>query len=484
MMGPLSLKPAIPTFRLLSEEQRLQLLGVAQEVMQRTGLRIQHEEVLAMIRKAGGVVEDDIAHFPRNLVERCIKLAPKSFQLYTRQGEPAIRMGEGLSYFGAGVGAPFIVDLRDGSRRPFLRKDMDATIQLQDALPNLDFVMAMGEISDIPDPELADLYRFYATLANTSKPVNFMSTSLRNTSDMIEMAAIIAGGENHLREKPFIALFGAGSTPPLTYLHEKLDRLLLCCEKGIPFVSLSAAGSGGTAPVTLAGHIVSGLADILAAVVISQIKTEGARIMIGAIPLVMDMKTMTYAYGAPEVQLVNAAVNEIVHSLGLPSYGTAGITDSKLLDEQAAIEATASSYFQALTRTNLIHDVGFLDSALVVSLDMLTLSDEIIGMVRRFCRGIDLDDEHLAVDVIHQVGPGGHYVGEMHTVKHFREEQWWPQLISRENFQAWSQKGSTSLKERVHAKTVFMIHSHQPVSIENRQRERMLAILHKRGLSV
>ena len=229
---------------------------------------------------------------------------------------------------------------------------------------------------------------------------------------------------------------------------------------------MSAAGSGGTAPVTLACHIVMSLAEILGAVVMSQTWLEGAPIIVGGIPLTMDMKTAIFAYGAPEFHLSNTAISEILFRMNLPSYGTGGVTDSKTLDEQAAIESVASSYFQVLSKTDLIHDVGYIDSVLVGSFESVVMNDEVIGMIRRYCGGFQIDDDHLAIDTISRVGPGGNYLVEPHTVEYFRKEQWMPSLFDRESYDKWAKSGSKPLREKAKERVIQIITSHRPVPIE------------------
>ena len=222
------------------------------------------------------------------------------------------------------------------------------------------------------------------------------------------------------------------------------------------------------------------LAEQITAVVISQVRAEGSPLIIGGIPLVMDMKSTVFSYGAPEFYLTNAAISELIRFLGVPGYGTAGCSDSKIMDEQASIECIASSYFQLLTRTNLIHDVGFLDSAMVGSFDMIVMSDEVIGMVKRFAEGMRIDDEHLAIDVIHEVGPGGHYLNEMHTLTHFKKDYWQPELICRDDHENWCDKGSTRLSDRVNEKVRSILESHKPNLIEEKKRNQIMEIIDRR----
>lgn len=476
---------AIPKkLHVLSEDQRNRIFSAALEVMEHTGLRLSHEEVLSMLKKSGCRIENDFAHIPPKIVEACLCTVPKTIQLYTREGEPAMSLGEDITYFGTGADAIFILDSFDGKRRHFTERDVEQGAILQDALPNIDFVMSMGTISDVPDLSLADLHQFQAMLFNTSKPINFYGISPQSSLDIIEMATVIAGSEKNLREKPFIFQFGCGPTPPLTYIKSKLDKLLQCCDRGIPAVSLSVGGKGGTAPVTSAGQVVTALAELLTVVVISQLRVEGAPIIVGGFPLAMDMQSGVFSYSAPEVYLVNAAITEMIRSLRVPSYGTGGCSDAKILDEQAAIECAASSYLQVFSGTDLIHDVGFLESGMMSSFDMLVMTDEVIGAVKRFFRGIEIDEEHLALDVIHKVGPGGHYLGETHTFNHFRKEYYQSELMSRENVETWCEKGSSRLSDRVKEKVESILKSHEPHPIEEKKKTKILEIINQRHRNV
>ncbi len=179
----------------------------------------------------------------------------------------------------------------------------------------------------------------------------------------------------------------------------------------------------------------------------------------------MDMATSILSYGAPELALVSAAMTDVSKWLGVPMFSTAGCSDSKVLDQQAAIEATLSITVAALSGANLIHDVGYLESGLLGSFDMLVMSDEVIGMAKRILRGIGVTPETLAVDVIEQVGPGGHYLTQEHTRTHFKTETWFPTLIDRQMRRTWEASGSQTMAERVRAKVKDIVEHHEPLPI-------------------
>jgi len=311
-----------------------------------------------------------------------------------------------------------------------------------DTLPNIDFMMSMGLISDKPTV-VTDIHQFQAMVFNTKKPIVFTSLTIPGAEDIIKMAGIIAGSEEELRRKPFIIHYIEPSSP-LAVSKEAVDRLLLSADKGIPVVFTPGPMAGATSPATLAGTLVTALAESLSGIVLSQLKREGLPLIVGGTSGIMDMRTAITPYGGPEFYLLNAAMSELCRFIGVPMFGTAGCSDAKKFGEQAAIESSLSVITQVLSGANLIHDIGYLESGLTGSFDMLVLTDEIIAMAKRFMRGINTDDERLALQVIDKVGPGGNYLVEDHTLKYFKE-YWEPKLIDRQNYKRWSDKGSKSL---------------------------------------
>jgi trimethylamine--corrinoid protein Co-methyltransferase len=232
--------------------------------------------------------------------------------------------------------------------------------------------------------------------------------------------------------------------------------------------------------MTSAGQVVSTLAELMTVLVISQIRCAGAPIIIGGMPLAMDMHSGTFSFSAPEVYLTNAAVTEMIRFLGVPSYGTGGCSDAKTLDEQAAVECSVSSYLQVFSGTDLIHDVGFIESGMTTSFDVLVLTDEVIQTVKRFFNGMEIDEAHLALDVIHKVGPGGHFLSESHTLENFRKEYWLPGLMDRDNYETWREKGSMNFSERIKEKVKSILNNHRPLLIDGKKKTKIMEIINRR----
>jgi len=214
----------------------------------------------------------------------------------------------------------------------------------------------------------------------------------------------------------------------------------------------------------------------LAALVIHQLKAPGAPFIYGQILTTMDMSSNIAVYGAPELYLTNNAVADMANFYRLPSFSTGGCTDSKEMDVQAGLEAGLSLYTSAIAGANLIHDVGYLASGRVNSYDYLIFCDEVIGMVKRIIRRIDLSDDKLSLDLIHKVKPGGGFIEEEHTLRHFREEHWLPKISNRQSLSQWKIDPSP-IQERINRKIYEILKSHQPELLDPKVVDRMNEII-------
>jgi len=443
----------------LSPEDREKIFSSALNVLQHTGIRVHDSKTLNILGSGGARIEGNRACIPSSLVERSLESAPKEIQIYTRDGKPAMRLSGRNCYFGNGTDCPNILDPFTGQRRKFLKTDVEKAGILCDALPNMDFTMPTGVVSDKSSP-IADIHQFHAMMMNTRKPIIFTAYTPENHRDIIQMAAIAAGGEKELREKPFVISYPQPISP-LTYTREVCEKLAFCAENGIPVICTTAPMTGASAPVTVAGTAVLCLAECLSAIVICQLVKQGAAMITIGIPIVMNMKTAGISFDAPELQLMSTALLDLREFIKLPMWGMAAATDSKIPDEQAAINAALSCTFQALGGANLIHGIGCLESGMTTSFELIAMTDEIIGMLRKILGGVNTDPEHLAMDIINELGPGGGYITHQHTFDNFRE-LWDSELIDRTSYESWSNKGSKTLGQRVREKVKDILKNHQP----------------------
>jgi trimethylamine--corrinoid protein Co-methyltransferase len=467
---------AFPRLTMLTEDQCAIVHRASLEILRRTGVRVHHETALDLLRNTDAVTTDDnLVRLPAGLVEWALQQAPSRIALCRRGTSEVVAPLHGRTVnFGPGSDCPNYLDPRTGERRPFTANDVVDAVHVVDALPELAFCMSMGIPSDLGT---SNAYRqqFALMLQHTTKPIVFVCDDGADCEASAAMAAALAGGMEELRLNPTLLLY-AEPTTPLSHSRTATGKLLYMAEQGLPIVHSPAPMMGGTAPVTLAGGLALGNAEVLSSLVLHQLKHPGAPFVYGSGLHHMDMKTTISVYGAPEFQLARVAVAEMGQYYGLPTWGYAGHSDSCTMDEQAAADAAFSVQVALLAGQNLVHDVGYLEAGLTTSPEMIVFTAEIVSMMRRFVDGLVLDAESLALDVIHQVGPGGDFLTAKHTLAHFRE-LWQPSLFDRKRADDWVAGGSKRLGKRLRETTVAIIEEHQPEPLSDGVQEELAYIL-------
>jgi trimethylamine--corrinoid protein Co-methyltransferase len=238
-------------------------------------------------------------------------------------------------------------------------------------------------------------------------------------------------------------------------------KCLVCGEYEVPFIYIPSPMMGGTGPTTIAGNLTQANAECLSGLVIFQAKYPGAKFIYGGDATAIDMWHAVYLYGAPELNLLNAALADLAHFYQLPFFCISGSTDSKVLDAQAGVEYALSLYIAALNGCNLIHDCGYLESSLVSSFESILMSDEIISMVKYMLRPLEITEETIALKVIDEVGPGGTYLTHRHTLNNFRKSMWFPRFLDRARFSIWEEQGAKDLHQRLKEESQRILAAHR-----------------------
>jgi trimethylamine--corrinoid protein Co-methyltransferase len=387
----------------------------------------------------------------------------------------------GNSYYGTGPTIQYVYDLETGRRRETDYEDIEKAARLCDYLPNIDFVMPMGMTAGVDpasrgtDPKVTDRYDFAAMLRNTTKPLMCSCWTVEGLADIYEMAVAVRGGEQNFRDNPLFILFRQ-PVSPLSHDAEPLRAVLYCADKGIPICYASYPLMGATGPATLAGTVALSNAEFLSGLIIGQLRRAGTPVIYNAGGGPMDMRAGSTPYNAPESYLGEMAGRAMGQFYGMPNYSYGGLTDSKLLDEQAGAEAALSLFQSTLAGSTLIHDVGYMDTGMTASWELIVLGDEIIGHLKRIMAGIDLRDEQLALEVIETVGPGGNFLMEDHTLRHHRDV-WYPQVINREEYSVWAGKGAKPLREVLRERVHWILENHQPERLPDVVEKRVETVL-------
>lgn len=453
-------------FEMLSQDQLQALFDGVLHVLENIGLDVHHDGAREILKKAGARVEGLRVCIPQHLVKRALATAPRSFTVFARDGNPKhdIHIGPGRGHFGPGPTPPNFTDIYTLERRLYVKDDARIVATVVDALPNIDFCESLGTISDV-HPDLAASYEFATMFPHTSKPIVAWSYGWDDSADIHKIAVAEAGSQEAFAKRPNYIHY-CEPLSPLVSTFEAVDKCIFAARHQVPLIFTPCPIAGGTAPVTAAGIIIQATAESWMGLVLTQTIQPGLPFFMGGVLSIMDMNAMILGYGAPELSLMMAGSTELAHFSGIPLWQTGGCTDSKIFDQQAALEGSLSCFFSALTGGDLCHDVGYTESGLTGSILQTTMMDDAIGYARRITRGIEVTPETLATDVIQNVGPEGQFVEENHTRQYAETEFWSPEQFDRQPFEAWETAGKQPMRDRVIARAREIVKTHKPSPVK------------------
>lgn len=456
--------PPLPHLKVLSDEQIYDIHQAALEILWNTGVLVKAPAARVLLRQAGAVVDDEtmLCRIPGYIVEEALKRAPSSFTIYARNPAYNVHVSTQSLHYEPMIGRINCYDYVTGKTHRTTLEDVGHLVKIADALPHYHLLHSgaiMPQIDGVPI-RATHVYGYLASVRNSSKVIKATSRERILAEDCLRMVAVIAGGEEELRRKPFTFTTDNPVTP-LQHDRDQTEGALEFAKYGLPIDVTSEPQAGATAPVTLAGLLAQQTADVISGITIIQLANPGNPVWYGTCGSVMDMKVGRIAIGAIEMGLINVASAQIAHFYHIPCRGTASATDSKLLDFQAGFEKAAVLTMAVLGGVNKIFYPGTMEGALTVSKESLVLDNEMIGALYRVLEGIDVNQTTLALDVIHRVGPGGHYLGQRHTMQFLQREQFIPSLSDRLTRENWERAGSKSMADRAHERVEEILAQHQ-----------------------
>jgi trimethylamine--corrinoid protein Co-methyltransferase len=440
----------------LTEGQCRAIHGASLRLLQTVGVEVHHDRARSVLADAGASVQDTRVRIPPELVEWALGVVPSGFTLHDRDGEPVMPVTGTNVFVGNGSETPNILDHRTGERRRGTLRDVEEGCRVIDALPNLDFLMSLFVPWDL-DTQVAYLEQFKAMLRHSAKPTLFLSPEVADIKLMVAMLEAVAGGADALRVRPR-SMCHVNVTHPFRHEYDEVEKLMFLSERGVPHAYSPVAFRGTSGPITQAGSMAVCGAGELVGLVLSQLVREGCPIaQAGGQGEKLDMRTMISVYSNPEKRVGFA---EMARFRGVPHFGLGGASESKLVDEQSVAEASLGMLVEALAGSNLIHDVGYMESGMSNSLVQIVILDEVIGWIRRFMDPMVVDEETLALDLVERVAPFGDYLAEDHTLAHF-EEDWYPGLFDQSSHDKWVKGGSPRLSEKAARRVDELLASHQ-----------------------
>jgi trimethylamine--corrinoid protein Co-methyltransferase len=453
-------------YKPLTEEQVRRIHEASLAILEKTGVEVEEPEALRLFQEAGAQVDGDRVYLSRSMVEDGIDRAPSRVVLAGRDPQHDLVLEDSRVYIGTGGAALQVLDLESGEVRKAVLQDVADMARVVDALDNVHFYLIPIYPTDMPK-ETVEVNKYYASLANTTKHVQAGVYTIPGIRDVIAMGERIVGGEEALRERPLVSFITSWMVSPLKFEGGVTELLMECCRQRMPVVLSAAPMAGSTAPVTLAGMLAQLNAEQLAGLVLTQLVSPGCPVLIGPIPATADLRSGKYLGGSVELGMCNAAITQLAHRYQVPIYNSAGMTEAKLPDVQAGIEKAQSVIQVALAGANFIHHAaGMLEDMSTIAYEQFVIDNEVLGIAMRAVRGIEVNDETLALDAIDRVGPGGHYLMDEHTLRHMRSEHYFPSpVLDRKGREMWQEAGGSDAWSRAReiARTILTDHRPQPL---------------------
>ena len=455
--------PKIGTFgeidAVLTPRQIERIHQAALEVLRITGIKSPHPEMLDAALKSGCRLDDDNRLlFPSSLVEDTIAGAGRDFLLHGQIEKHNIELSSGHVHFATGGAAVNILDSQTGKYRPSLLSDLFDIARIVNQLDNIQWFARPIVATDITEARALDLNTVYACAAGCTKHLGSSISHPEHVSDIISMLDCLKGEDGYFKKQPFLSVHATTIVSPLTFAEDSSAVAIAAAQQGMPILSQTGPQAGATAPAALAGTLVQCVAESLGALVAINLINKGHPVICSGWPFVSDLRTGSFTGGSGEQALLSAGHAQIMRYYDLPTGVPAGMTDSKLLDNQSGYEKALTVMMAAYSGADFVYEsAGMTASLMGCSLESFVIDNEMIDSIRRTMHGINVDDASLSVEVINEACRGeGHYLGNDQTLALMETEFIYPALASRESIDDWQRNGGKDIYERA-KKTVCEI---------------------------
>jgi len=442
------------------------------KILEETGVRVDEENALKLLDDAGATVDfkRKIVRIPESLVEELIKKAMKCVRLCGRNPKHDLTLGEGRVYVMTSSTGIRVLDIDTGEVRQSTKKDVEDSARLADALENFHIYSIMVDALDYPE-EIMGLEEADAMFNNTEKHIDTGAQSTLEAKDAIRMAAAVAGGFEELRKRPIID-FMQNPVSPLIHDRGDTEAILECAKHEVPLMILNMAQAGGTSPVTIAGTLSITNAEVLSGMLIAYLTNPNVPLIYGTSSIVLEMKNLSEPsiFGLIEDSLIASGAAQLAKHYGFPSVVNGfGGSWSELDDERIGFLGEIMAMLPPLAKADILYDGGLIEDSMTLSYEDMVISNEVGGMVLRALRGIEVNEETLAENVIHKVGPGGNFLTEKHTLEHLRKEIFIAEIFDKPKVK--------DIQETAKKKAKHLLNTHQSEPLDKGVREELRKIV-------
>ncbi len=451
------------SLNLLSKDELDNIHNATLKILENPGLIIPSKQALEILERAGANVnhEKNSVTIPPNIVKEALKKAPKTIRYGARNPKHEILLEKKRTYFTTDGYGVYIRDIKTGERRSSTNEDLAQWARITDSMSQIHVLWPSVTPTELPE-HLQRIHTLVTSLNNTEKHIEGFAIDAREARYEIEIAATVLGGREELKRRPIISAVQC-PIAPLKFDKGLIEAVIEFAKAGVPVVPLSMPMAGQTGPATLAGTLAVTSAEILGSLVVSEFANPGAPVLYGACPGNIDFRTGSMAT-SPEYGLVNTGLAQLARYYDLPSEVCGGCSGSKVVDAQAAFERTLTLTSAILAGPDLVVGMGGLEDAKTMAPELLVIDNEILEGILRLVHGFEVNDETLALDIVREVGPGGHYLTQKHTVNYIKDH-WIPKISDRRAYDTWLKAGAKDLatvaKEKV--KEILATHRPEPV---------------------
>ncbi len=451
----------------LTGEQIEAIHQTSLSILEKIGVIVPHDEVLARFADTGATVDGSAKRvkIPPELVMNSIQQAGKTFTLHGRDMSRKAEFGVGARNYNSTAGEALWVDNVGEERRYACLSDVAAGTRLSDALEQITMPGAMADPHELPVA-----WRCVAVAAemlrNTTKPIHFWFHDRASAQYLVELITVIRGDREKARQYPLCYPL-LEPISPLKFPYNGVDLLFETSRLNMPVPIGPMAQMGLSAPATLAGTMAQQNAEILAGICITQLIRAGMPICYGGICHAFDMKTTQLIFSGPEQAIFGVAMTQMGKYYGLPVYINVGLTDSKRPDAQAGLECGITLAMGVSAGADIFGHMGICGVDQASSLDILVMQAEIIAYAERLHRTFEVTDDTLALDVIEDVVPNGNFIDHIHTAQHFRKELWFPKMLDRNFYDIWQERGAASMEEQCRIRKDDLLAHHEVEPLPN-----------------
>jgi trimethylamine--corrinoid protein Co-methyltransferase len=462
----------------MTPDQIEKIDAASMDILENVGVQFRDDIALADWKAAGAKVEGEMVYLDRYLVRELIATIPETFTYQARNPANSLPFGSDHGMFIPMTGAPFLRDLDDVRRNPTL-DDLANFHKLSHMLPALH--SSAHHIVEPYDHPISQrhLRITYSSIKHSDKTFMGMTTSPKNAEDVMDMCAILFG-DDYIDTHPVVTGNCNGNSP-LVWDETMLGALRAFCKRNQPILCSPFVLGGANTPASVPATVAQLNAEALSALAYTQVVRKGAPAIYGHYLSTVSMKSGAPMAGTPEISLMNFMIGQMARFYGVPWRTSNTLGGAKTFDAQAGYESAMTMNAVLMAGANYMwHSAGWNEAGMHCSTAKFIVDAEMCEMGYRMAQGVNWDDFDAALSAVPDIGPGGHYLGHPHTLEHFQEAFFMPEMFDNNSIEQWQAEGGVEINERALNKARAMLNEYEEPKLDDGVNEALLDYIARR----